>query len=44
MKTKERFENGLLIIQLEERFEMVAAGKRGSEDPDPDFGLTISWW
>ena len=44
MKTKEKFEKGLYIKQLEERFEMVATGKRGNQDPDPDFGLTVSWW
>ncbi len=36
MKTNEKFENGLSIVQLEERYEMVAAGLReGNQDSSP---------
>ncbi len=43
MKTNKKYENGMSIVQLEERFEMVATGKRGYQDPDDpfsDIGLT----
>lgn len=35
MKNLEKFENGLSIEQLEERFEMLAA------EADPTFSLTL---
>lgn len=36
MKNLEKFENGLSIEQLEERFEMIAA------EEDPTYGLTVN--
>jgi hypothetical protein len=32
MKTIEKFENGMSIVQLEERFEMTSAGLRVTDD------------
>jgi hypothetical protein len=36
MKNLEKFENGMSIEQLEERFEMLAA------EADPTYGLTLN--